>query len=106
MFEATILGTELCWRIAARSLIQLKRIKSNAIKSSISSTNIIIRAGEREKAIKDLKEWFTQHVRDYLKICDPFFGVNDLEVLQHSDLFHHRVQYPCNKQKLYHAQCL
>lgn len=82
MFEATLLGAELTGKIAVRSLAQLKQVKNQAIKSSGSSTNIIIRAGEREKAIQFLKEWFTQEACNYLKICDPFFGIDDLEVLQ------------------------
>lgn len=82
MFEATLIGAELARKIAVRSLSQLKQVKSSVFKSSSSSTNIIIQAGEREKAISILKDWFTKEVRDYLKICDPFFGIHDLEVLQ------------------------
>ena len=82
MFEATLLGAELAGRIASRSLAQLKQVKANMVKSSGPSKNIIIKAGERERAIKIIKDWFSQEVRDYLKICDPFFGIDDLEVLQ------------------------
>jgi hypothetical protein len=82
MFEATLLGAELAGRIASRSLTQLKQVKTNIMKTPGSSENIIIKAGERERAIKLIKNWFSQEVRDYLKICDPFFGIDDLEVLQ------------------------
>jgi len=82
MFEATLLGAELAGRIASRSLTQLKQVKTNIMKTPGPSENIIIKAGERERAIKIIKDWFSQEVRDYLKICDPFFGIGDLEVLQ------------------------
>jgi len=29
-----------------------------------------------------LRDWFTTGVTDYVKICDPYFGVEDLEILQ------------------------
>jgi hypothetical protein len=82
MFEATLLGAELAGKIASRSLTQLKQVKTNIMKTRGPSKNIIIKAGERERAIKIVKDWFSKGVRDYLKICDPFFGIEDLEVLQ------------------------
>ena len=82
LFEAAVLGTELAGRIAARSSDQVKQVKQYAQKTVEDQTNIIIRAGEREKALQFLKEWFAHSVSEYLKICDQFFGVNDLEILQ------------------------
>lgn len=81
MFEATLSGAELASRVAARSLAQQKKIKSYEIE--VSNTNdVIIKPGERENALQYLKEWFSQKVQNYLKICDPYFGLEDLEVLQ------------------------
>lgn len=81
IFEATLLGAELAKRIATRTSAQLRRVKKYASQSS-ESTSLVVRAGEREAAIQFLRDWFSKDVKDYLKICDPFFGIHDLEVLQ------------------------
>ena len=81
MFEATLMGAELAGRIAARSLVRFKELKKNVIRSS-STTSIVIKAGEREKALQFVREWFSKELKEYLKICDPYFGPDDLEVLQ------------------------
>jgi len=82
IFEATLLGAELSSRIATRSSAKLKQIKTQAIEPSAVSHNLVVRAGERDKAIQFIKGWFTQEAQEYLTICDPYFGVEDLEILQ------------------------
>jgi hypothetical protein len=81
MYEAILLGSELAAKLAARSSAQLERVKCQMIKSS-EDGSVLIRAGEREKALKVLRDWFEHEVQAYLKICDPFFGPDDLKVLQ------------------------
>lgn len=81
IFEAILLGSELAAALAARSSAKLERIKCRTIEYS-EEGSMLIRAGEREKALKALKDWFEHEVERYLKICDPFFGPEDLEVLQ------------------------
>jgi hypothetical protein len=82
IFEATLLGAELASRITMRTSAQLKQIKTQTIESSVINQNVVIRAGERDKAIQFIKDWLTQEVKDYLKICDPYYGVEELEILQ------------------------
>jgi len=82
IFQATLLGAELASRIATRSSAKLKQIKTQAIEPSAVSHSLIVRAGERDKAIQFIKGWFTQEEQEYLKICDPYFGIEDLEILQ------------------------
>ncbi len=43
--------------------------------------SLVISAGDREKALQFLRDWFTHEVKNYLKICDQFFGPSDLELL-------------------------
>jgi len=82
IFEATLLGAELASRIATRSSAKLKQIKTQAIETSAVSHSLVVKPGERDKAIQFIKGWFTQEEQKYLKICDPYFGVEDLEILQ------------------------
>jgi hypothetical protein len=80
IFEAILLGSELAATLAARSSAKLERIKCRTIEYS-EEGSMLIRAGEREKALRALRDWFDHEVEGYLKICDPFFGPEDLEVL-------------------------
>lgn len=82
IFEATLLGAELASRIATRSSAKLKQIKTQAIEPSAVSHSLVVKPGERDKAIQFIKGWFTQEEQEYLIICDPYFGVEDLEILQ------------------------
>src|SRR5690606_22702128 len=40
------------------------------------------KAGQREKVLDFLRDWFEHEVNGYLKICDQFFGPEDLELLK------------------------
>ncbi len=81
LYDAMLIATELSAKMAARSLTGLKQGKDRAVRAA-NGTSQLIRAGERERALQFLKSWFEGKVRDYLKICDPYFGLEDLEVLQ------------------------
>jgi hypothetical protein len=80
MFNALMTATELSGRISRCSSDRIKRTVSQVIRTDKENVNII-RAGERDKAILILREWFENEVRDYLKINDPYFCISDLEVL-------------------------
>lgn len=82
IFEATLLGAELAGTLATRSIKKLKKIRSYADKTTQKSEDIIIKPGEREKAIKYIKEWLSNKVHEYLIICDAYFGLEDLEILK------------------------
>jgi len=80
LYEATFVGAELVGRMAVRSSALIKQVKFQTSKpSSIAST--LIRSGEREDAKRFLRDWFEREVQQYLKICDPYFGPTDLEIL-------------------------
>lgn len=82
IFEATLLATELAERMAVRSARQQRRIAALPTGQSPTTSSYLIRPGERERALVLLREWCEQNVRDGLVICDPFFGPDDLEILQ------------------------
>jgi hypothetical protein len=41
----------------------------------------LIHPGERDRAIEYLRAWLEAHASDYLYICDPYFGMGDLEAM-------------------------
>jgi hypothetical protein len=81
IFEATLQGGAMCEKIAARSSTMIKRT-TTMITTSSKVQSTLIRAGEREKALEFLTDWFANGVHEYLKICDPYFGLDDLPLLQ------------------------
>jgi hypothetical protein len=81
IFRSTLLGVELAGKMAMRSSAQVRRAMDNVTQLT-EIPSIIIPAGNREMALQVLLNWFEQKVRDYLIICDPFFGPPDLEVLK------------------------
>ncbi|WP_079506907.1 hypothetical protein [Mesobacillus jeotgali] len=80
IFESILLGAELALNMSGNNKIQFNKVKESAIDNSQKS--ILIKVGERDKALDYLKKWFEENAKGYVKICDPFFGVGDLEVLQ------------------------
>jgi len=81
LFEATLLGAELSLRLAEHSSDLIERVKKYS-KVTYDHSSILINANDREAAIKFLKEWIELEVKDYLKICDRFFGPEELELLK------------------------
>ena len=80
LFEIILVGAEFSIAMSGNNKIQINKVRNNLLSST--STNTLIKAGEREKAIEYLKSWFVSNSKNYIKICDPYFGVDDLEILQ------------------------
>ena len=80
-FEATALGAELAGRMAERAseIQQTSKADFNII---LKNNNFIVQPNSREEAIQYIRDWFETDVKDYVKICDPYFGLDDLELLQ------------------------
>ena len=80
VLDATLLATEIFARMVTRFSGQVQRAKRR-VTSEEDDKSLIVSAGGREKALQFLREWFTHEVKDYLKICNEYFGPSDLEVL-------------------------
>jgi hypothetical protein len=81
IFEATLIGTELAARLASRAALSLRQAKDHAL-SRLDGDAVIVRSGDREAALQFLRDWFESCVAEYLKICDPYFGPEELTILQ------------------------
>lgn len=82
MFEATLLASQ----IAARMADQNNRIALTAFAGVDSTAGAInpdlIKAGQRDLAVRRIEQWIAEKVGEYLTISDPFFGPGDLDVLR------------------------
>lgn len=82
LFEATILGAELIGRLSVRSPDALQHSVEFIREDKVTDSSLILGPGDFEKAINYLKDWFAKEQPEYLKICDPYFGPEDLWVLK------------------------
>lgn len=78
-FEATLVSGNLALQIAARDSAKVRSIVVEKVKTD---GEIIIRKGERPAALKFLNDWMIKHLGSSLKICDPYFGPEELELLK------------------------
>ncbi|MFN3649729.1 MAG: AAA family ATPase [Armatimonadota bacterium] len=81
LFGAVMASTELAAKLACRS--ELRSIGRKTLPGTITpADSILVRAGEREAGLDFLRAWIKDQASGYVKICDPYFGPSDLEVLQ------------------------
>jgi len=82
IFESATQATEILLDIMSYNA---GRRASSLLSSSDNSddSSLVINVGEREKALKYIKEWLlSRDELNEIKICDPYFGVDELEILK------------------------
>ena len=89
------------WRPASRTNTQ--RQSADVERESDDGT-LLVSAGNRERALKFLHDWFAREVKSYLKICDQFFGPDDLEVLMFLRIGQSEMQSLHSYQQKHHDQ--
>jgi hypothetical protein len=75
-------GAIVATRVARELASAGRRLRAPRIAVNDSGTGILVPVGERTAAIQWLEQWCADHVRSALTICDPYFGLNDLEALK------------------------
>jgi uncharacterized protein YnzC (UPF0291/DUF896 family) len=80
MFEATLRACELTFLVAIRP--SKKRKSQSILNRSVCTGRKIIHARQRSEAIEYLRRWLQDNAKEYLRVCDPYFGPKDLEILQ------------------------
>lgn len=81
LFEGALFGAEISLAIITNSISQQKKILT-CEKLQIQNDQLFIKAGEREKGFDYIKNWIAMSASEYIKICDPYFGPEDLEILK------------------------
>ena len=79
LFEACLLGCDL----AANASVRVGRRTGIPLVTSRSASlaKTVIRPGERQKALEELRLWLANEACEYLKISDAYFSPPDLELL-------------------------
>jgi hypothetical protein len=80
MFEAALGACELARVVVART--SGRAVVQALSMNAESSESILIAAGDRPRAMEFITQWISKNADNHIYICDPFFGVRDLEILQ------------------------
>lgn len=81
MFSAAVMGAQLVMRIAGQSSSQLEKVR-RSIAPAAGTPGIFVSSRGRESAIQYIADWLSQQKIDRIKICDPYFGPDDLEAVR------------------------
>ena len=83
-FEAILLVNGIAGRASKPSNKQIEQSRTlgNNLYLSNEDMGLLVRSGERSKAIKWLRKWLEDNLKENLIICDQFFGPADLHLLQ------------------------
>jgi hypothetical protein len=81
IFHAAIESSRLAMRVATHRAERTLVSKKAAAKST-HQESVIIPIGGREDGKRFIRNWFSKESFKYLKICDPYFGPDDLEILK------------------------
>jgi hypothetical protein len=74
------LACELAARLAIRTADARTRLQS-AVVAKEDSKSTLIRSKERDRGVAYIRQWMEESLDEYLKICDPYFGPDDLDAV-------------------------
>jgi hypothetical protein len=80
IFQSLLLDIELFSYILRHSSGFINTTQFNVL-DNYDSPGIIIGENEKEKAYKYIENWLTNNAKDYIKIVDPYFSLNELDIL-------------------------
>lgn len=83
LFKYMTVVSKFSLSLNAKGKILLNDFNENFRKEN--ELGVLIRSGERDIAIEYICKWFEEEVEDYLLICDPYFGPNELEIINELD---------------------
>jgi hypothetical protein len=81
LFNATVFACDLAMRVITRAAGVQHTTSIHGRPITDAETAIVVGAGEREKALSFLRSWLDRHKPNYIKLCDPYFTVDDLRFL-------------------------
>ena len=80
LFEAGMQATELAEIAASTASISVRQGLSSVI-SSVSDESIVVRRGERERAVEFIRNWLEISAPEHVYICDQYFGASELDLV-------------------------
>ncbi len=81
MYEAVKLSAELVFSLSAK-IRSTADVNLNTVRADAKLNDSVIRSGEREKALEMLENWASKESSEFIKITDPYFTKEDLDIIQ------------------------
>jgi len=82
IFNSSLLSSELTTYIISSNQESNTKVKQNIQLDKQNKHAITIKEGERDKAFNFIRSWIKDNVNNYLKVCDPYFGLQELNFLK------------------------
>ncbi|UZE07271.1 hypothetical protein [Pseudomonas corrugata] len=76
--EVLLLSTELALSVVTRKIDTSARV----LASDVEQSGYMVRPGSRQAALAYIQNWLNQNCTEFVKFSDPYFTVDDLELLQ------------------------
>lgn len=80
-FDVTLLSAQLVEGVATRVNRDIER-DSRHIVHEPAVMGILVEPGQKQQALVFIENWLKSHAHDYLIICDGYFGLLDLDIVQ------------------------
>jgi len=80
LYDAALVGCELSFRLSARTSDRFRRLVTQ--NTTGRGQALVVGGGDRAQALEYLEAWLSENATGYLKVCDPYFGPDDLGLLQ------------------------
>jgi len=81
LYKATLMSADLARRLSAKMRNAAEAHRLN-VAGGQSDEQSLIRGGEREKALQKVRDWVRNRAKEGIKICDPYFAPENLDMLQ------------------------
>ena len=99
LYQAACLSADLSFKIAQR-IRSVTYIGISAARQAASSNDNLIHPGQRGKAVEIIEKWAAE-ATGFIKITDPYFGLDDLEYVVESHMMIKPADYPNNDESKY-----
>ncbi len=77
LFDSAVIAANLALELGTHAANRARRAQNYSLGSPTTATGLI-RAGDRDGAIRFIRAWFEENVHEYAKIADPYFGLEEL----------------------------
>jgi hypothetical protein len=76
VFEASMNASDFVYKVTTRESARGRTVVTPLEESGM------IHSGERDKAFEQIAEWLCNVTPEYIKICDPYFGPQDFDLVR------------------------
>ena len=80
LFKACVTSAEMAFRISAR-MQSVESAHHFSVSAKVAEDGSLVQGGEREKAFQKIRTWVKNEAKEFIHLCDPYFGPEDLDLV-------------------------